>query len=30
MNVWQLHPQLADNITPVIELALCNRWERSS
>ena len=23
MNAWHLHPQLADDSTPVIELALC-------
>ena len=23
MNAWQLHPQLADDTTPVIELPLC-------
>ena len=30
MNTWHLHPQLADDTTPVIELPLCDQWEHSS
>ena len=30
MNHWHLHPQLADDTAPVIELALCDQWEHSS
>ena len=30
MNAWQLHPQLASDTAPVIELALCDQWEHSS
>ena len=30
MNAWHLHPQLADDTTPVIEFPLCDLWEYSS
>ena len=30
MNAWHLHPQLANDTVPVIELALCDPWEYSS
>ena len=30
MSSWQLHPQLADDTTPVIELPLCDPWEHTS
>ena len=30
MTPWHLHPQLADDTAPVIELSLCDPWEYSS
>ena len=30
MNAWHLHPQLADDTAPAIELPKCDQWEHSS
>ena len=30
MNAWRLHPQLADDTAPAIDLPLCDLWEHNA
>ncbi len=30
MKRWHLHPQLAEDTVPVLELPLCDQWEHIS